>query len=293
MSNSVHLLLPRYGLCNKLLTWAKALILANKTGKKLLVRGWFHFSIGPWLRGETNKRLYNGLLHQTPFFQFWISKLFQSKAINYQTLLSSPLNTDDFKETPYISDLPILANYYQEIKDAFLSLIKPGQSKAIAKLHAPFIGIHIRRGDYVKIGSTTELDYFKEHILKLRELLEFEAPVTIFTDGKSGELETLLEINNVAIFPSQNDLIDLLVLSKSKILITSKASSYSYWAAFISESVILHHPQTWVKQCRPAAINELFFEGIINWEAKQPELFIENIQNLKSQFHGESKTRYN
>lgn len=281
MSNSVHLLLPRYGLCNKLLTWAKALVLANKTGKKLLVRGWFHFSIGPWLRGETNKRLYNGLLHQTPFVQFWLSKLFQPEAINYQILLKSPLNTDDFKETPYISDLPILANYYQEIKDAFLSLIKPDQLKAIAKLPTPIIGIHIRRGDYVTIGSTTDLNYFKEHILKLRQLLRFEAPVTIFTDGKPNELETLLEIANVAIFPSQNDLIDLLALSKSKILITSKASSYSYWAAFMSEAVVLHHPQTWVKQCRPSDINQHLFEGIIDWNTKQPDLFLENIQKFK------------
>lgn len=50
--------LPRAGLGNKLLVWARALVFARMNDLPLLVSPWQQLSIGPVLRQEKRKRFY-------------------------------------------------------------------------------------------------------------------------------------------------------------------------------------------------------------------------------------------
>ena len=143
---------------------------------------------------------------------------------------------------------------------------------------SPVIGVHIRRGDFVKNGSAVNLDYYIQVIKTIRFINGNNLPVTVFSDGHRAELNPILQLNNVEIFDSKDDLIDLLTLSKSKILITSIGSSYSYWAAFMNNGVVIHHPKSWVPQCRPVEINKENFEGLFCEENINSPFFRKNIQ---------------
>ena len=60
LESTVYARLPRGGLGNKLLVWARALIFARQHGLPLYVSGWADIKIGPYLRGERVKRQYRG-----------------------------------------------------------------------------------------------------------------------------------------------------------------------------------------------------------------------------------------
>lgn len=271
--------LPRYGLCNKLITWAKAYALCELSSNKMVVRGWAHFSLGVWLRREKSKRWYSGYFRQTSWLKYYLIYFFYQHK-TYSDLLQSEYNTFGFDSTPYISDLPKLTPFYEGILREFWGLINKRHIAIANSLETPVIGVHIRRGDFLQSNIETDLDYFKNQISNLRNLLGESYPVILFSDGRADELKELLSLSNVKLCESKNDLVDLLHLSKSKIIITSKGSSFSYWAAFISKAVVIHHPSTWVKECRPNSINSIYFEGIVDFSTSLPPLFVENLNTM-------------
>lgn len=272
--------LPRYGLANKLITWAKAWVWCNNNNVDLHTNGWVHFPIGSILRKENRLRWYQGFFKSDKrvHFRFW-HKEQTIKSINDQPL--SGIKRFGFKATPYISDLKELQTFQHQIKNAFYDMISQEQINKCNQQEVPIIGVHIRRGDFVKTGSSVHLDYYINTIEKIRKISKKELPVTVFSDGFECELLPVLSLPNTKLFKSVNDLVDLLVLSKSRILITSLSSSYSYWAAFFSDGIIIHHPKTWVKQCRPDSINNSVFEGLVNWDSELPELLKKNMADIQ------------
>jgi hypothetical protein len=262
---------PRYGLCNKLITWAKALVWCEKNGVRLVVRGWTHLPIGSILRGDRSWRWYHGFFKgSNPLAGLFTLKKSMLVA-GISDSMATGISLFHFKATPYISDLPLLKDYQPMIKQEFYKMIRPKQKELAAAFDPPTIGIHIRLGDFAKIGASVKLDYFCKLIHNIRDLLSNEVPITVFSDGYKTELEPRLSIPNVLLFPSTNDLVDLLVFSSSHILVTSPGSSYSHWAAFISEGIVIHHPSTWVPQCRPESVNSNKFEGKLQANDSFPE----------------------
>ena len=120
------------------------------------------------------------------------------------------------------------------------------------QLTSPEIGLHVRRGDFRKLadGETfgedgcvqTPLEYFIDVVRKIRKGAQSELPVTVFSDARKNELEQLLKLGNVYFSEKRKDIIDLLWLSKSKIIVCSPSSTFSYWAAFLSSAYVVHHP---------------------------------------------------
>ncbi|MDP5015756.1 MAG: hypothetical protein NWQ43_00310, partial [Dolichospermum sp.] len=53
--------MPRSGLGNMLLVWARAILFAEFNGLPVLSPNWNEVRIGPWLRGERTKRYYGNL----------------------------------------------------------------------------------------------------------------------------------------------------------------------------------------------------------------------------------------
>lgn len=279
-TSKVYLRFERFGLCNKLIMWAKAYVFANNNNATLITSSWFHLPVGSILRGEGSLRLYrNFFTNRTSLFlpSILLKHLNRFSSIEKQAIT---FKKSVFNGTPLISDLVELAPYRHLILPAFFGMIHPIHKKRIANSECPVIGVHVRLGDFNKIGAATTIRYYVDLIKSIREVSGKNLPVTLFSDGYDHELKELLDLDNVKRFTTQNDLIDLVVLSKSKLLITSKGSSYSYWAAFIGEGVILHHPKTWVLQCRDENTNSEVFEGTISDHQSWPQLLIHNIQSI-------------
>jgi hypothetical protein len=102
-------------------------------------------------------------------------------------------------------------------------------------------------------------------------------PVTVFTDGRKSELQQLFELENIFLSEDNDDLTDLLLLSRSKILITSAGSTFSYWAAFISEGIIISHPEYENLKVRPKCKDAETFEGALDLNN---EVFINKIKAI-------------
>lgn len=283
-NKKLYLNFPRFGLCNKLLCWANAFVWCKRNNAELVVSGWTHIPIGSILRAEKSLRWYRNFFNNER--GNWFNKIFFYKAKVISSIEEVSLDSHKlykYEATPYISDLPKLSPYREEIKSEFFKMIKRKHLRTFEEIAPPVIGLHIRRGDFLKSGSQTDLSYYSELVERLREISGSELPVTIFTDGYPDELTEVLRLPKVKLFDSVNDLVDLLVLSSSKVLVTTVGSSYSYWAAFISEGVVLHHPTTWIEQCRPQHINKKKFEG--KYTSKNPpQKLIKNIEALSLKF---------
>ena len=123
--------------------------------------------------------------------------------------------------------------------------------KQILKLNKIDVAIHVRLGDFQRlsegvdfknVGATrTPFSFYIDEINRI-SILNPEYNFTIFSDGHESELKPLLELEKTILFKSINDIVDLFQMSKSKILITSAGSTYSYWAGFLGECEIVQHP---------------------------------------------------
>ncbi len=138
------------------------------------------------------------------------------------------------------------------IKEFHQLLSKKSQSCLDSYQNPSAIGVHIRMGDFKQLkegedfkllGATrTPLTYFKQCILEIRAQLGTEIPAIVYTDGYPSELEEILKLDNTHLNETKFDIVDLINLSKSKIIITSAHSSFSEWAGFISDAPIIRHP---------------------------------------------------
>jgi len=276
---ALYLKFPRYGLCNKIITWAKAFVWCKENDADLFVKSWVHIPIGSVLRREKSKRWYKNFF-VTPTLPL-LKKIHFRNASVIKSLNDHKNNAEQyykFESTPLIEDIPLLSCYRNEIISSFFGMIEEEQLMILDKIKTPKIGVHIRRGDFITNGSVLDLTYYINIINDLRKINGNSLEVVIFSDGHEEELLSVLELPNVSLFQTVNDLIDLIVLSKSEILVTTKGSSYSYWAGFISNAVIIHHPETWVKECRPKEINTVKYEGVYPEANCWPDLLIKNIK---------------
>jgi hypothetical protein len=240
--------------------------------------------IGPWLRGERSKRKYNGFFI---FEKSLVGDLMDKMRFNQLDKMSlihePPLQkVHAAGERNFIfSEIPDYRHYFDGLQEnrelvisLFWKLITPPIKKRLEDLKSPCIGVHIRMGDFKvpaegiafgTVGHTRSPEqYFIEMILAIRKIHGSCLPVSVFTDGRKEELKKLFQLANIYMVERNNDLTDLLLLSKSKIIITSAGSTFSYWAAFLSEAMVIMHPTYERIKIRPEKMKEKVYEGALH-----------------------------
>lgn len=290
--------LPKAGLGNQLFPLMRAYTFAHLNNLPVIVTNYHQLKMGPWLRREKNKRKYNGFF---TFEKTWISAQLDNwgikkyrKGQKKEPELRMVEDKETLVESYLFSAIPHYAHRFDGLKEnrqlviqLLWNLITPAIKKKLRELSAPFIGVHIRMGDFRhlsngeefgKVGTVrTPEEYFIEMINEIRKLQGTELPVSVFTDGDKKELNTLFQLPGVRIVRGNNDLVDLLLLSKSRIIITSAGSTFSYWAAFISDAVVITHPTYINIKIRPENISNLLYEG--SFDKNNPQ-FIKAIQSI-------------
>lgn len=293
--------LPRAGLGNQLFPLMKAYTFAYLNHLPVVVVNYHQVKVGPWLRGEKNKRNYNR------FFVFqknivaeqlekWkIRKYVRSKQYT-EPEIKMIGDKEALSEYFVFSAIPHYAKRFDGLKEnrelviSLLSdIIAPSIKKKVDQLIIPCIGVHIRMGDFRKLRQGEEFgkvgavrtpeDYFINIINSIRKLHGSDLPVSVFTDGSKSELSKLFKLRNINLVEGNNALVDLLLLSRSKIIITSASSTFSYWAAFISEATIISHPAFVNLKIRPEMDKKQLFEGAFD---ENNEHLMESIQSIHS-----------
>jgi hypothetical protein len=159
------------------------------------------------------------------------------------------------------------------------------------KAERPVIAVHIRCGDFRKlqagedfrsVGSVrTPLEYFISTIQEVRRCAGTDLPVTVFTDGQPAEIQPIVDLPSVRVAARNKPIFDLLLMSRAQLIIVSAASTFGYWAGFLSDSPVLLHPDHIHASHRPGWINERYFEGAAAGPfEKWPDLLVRNVRDL-------------
>ena len=289
--------LPDAGLGNKLFTWAHGVIFAQENNLKHYSVGFAKLKIGPILRRESSWRFYNNYFKTSKIISrtcFFILHLRNTTVVDYSNC-QSKLDLQNvrvfiFNQIPHWSDyfLNIRESRDLVIKKYFESLTEKNYVRYQSK-SCPIIGIHIRMGDFKKmaectnfaeVGQTrTPLDYFINIIKILRAIIGRDLEVTIFSDGKKSELQKILNLNNVVIAENDSDMLQMLHLSKSKIIVLSAGSTFGQWAAFFSDGAVINHYEHFHSFIRPSEFNKNSYEGVIIPGEKVDKKLLEYINN--------------
>lgn len=283
--------LPKAGLGNQLFPLMRATTFAHINNLTIRVTNYRQFKPGPWMRREKSKRNYNGIFTfrksiLAGLADNWKLKKYKPHALVKEPHIARVAEKDLKGHCFYFSAIPHYTKYFDDLKEnrqlvieLLWNFIKPKIRESLKRLTPPAIGVHIRMGDFRKLregekfGETgtvrTPEKYFIEIIQSIRKIHGRDLPVSIFTDGSKVEFEKLFELNNVHLIDGNNDLEDLLLLSKSKIIVTSAGSTFSYWAGFLSEAAIIMHP-TYVNMIiRPEDINESHYYGALDEHSQE------------------------
>lgn len=292
--------LPRAGLGNMLFVWSRALVYAHLSGSCLITSSWTKPRVGPLLRGERSCRWYGGYfreLHRTSrLVKLWV--LLTYPRIEEPSFESTQRDSASrvlyvFKRIPHWRDYfgeirghreLVRAKLYESVSDRHL--------ESLSRIEPPVVGVHVRRGDFrhlrpgeefAKVGLVrTPLSYFQDMIRSIRMINGSEVPVTVFSDGHDEELAALLAMPNVQRASSNADIVDLLLLSKSGLIVASAGSTFGYWAGFLADAALILHPDHIHAPIRPDDVNMRFFEGSPDRPAveKWPSLLKRNIKAL-------------
>lgn len=275
--------LPKAGLGNQLFPLMHAQLFARLNGLPVIVTGYHQLKLGPYLRKEKSKRRYSGYFNfQKNVIGEYVDQLRIIFLKKKYTAVYEPevrkLKEDELSNRAFIFEkLPTYHHYFKQYKDhreavkqLLYGMLNPWITREVENAMAPVIGVHIRMGDFRKLNEgevfkgghvRTPEHYFIDIINTIREVNGKDLPVSVFTDGYPDEFKALLNIGNIKIVEGNTDIVDLLLLSKSSVIVSSTGSTFSYWAGFLSEAPIIMHPDHIHESIRN---NEGLFEGPIS-----------------------------
>lgn len=286
--------IPKAGLGNQLFVIMRAALFSTTNKLPIVYTNYNQLKLGPYLRNEKSKRKYSAFFnfYKNPFFE-----LIDKVKIFGSTLPIVDEDNDLLHPNGIIykfSQIPHWSDYFKDLKNhrhvvikIFYDLLREDIKREVEGLEMPVIGIHVRRGDFRDLQANenfkdvgavrTPLQYFKELIFGIRKLNGFPLPVTIFSDGYDDELQELLAIENVKRSSNKPDIVDMLLLSRSKIIVASAGSTFSYWAGFLSNAPIIMHPDHLHASIRD--INDGFYQGYFDETSNYLVRYIKSLYN--------------
>jgi hypothetical protein len=254
--------IPKSGLGNQLFPIVTAILYAEKHNLKIYFTNYHQLKIGPYLRKEKTKRNYKKYFsfEKSLFTDIYFRLKLLILTYFYNVIKEPSLNIVQNDNTIYLfNNIPHWSDYFSKLKpyrleaiDVLNRIVRASILTNVAKMTPPTVGIHVRMGDFklfnptisfAEQGSTrTPLAYFRNIIKVLQNTNNEIGSISVFSDGRISELQELLCIDNTKLIEGNKDIEDLLLLSKSKIIVVSVNSTFSYWAAFISNATIIRHP---------------------------------------------------
>jgi hypothetical protein len=290
------------GLGNMMFVWARGVAFAKKNKLQYHTTTWFKFFyiLRSYLIGRKDVRNYYPYFNrQLNFTKYATSKL------PWVTKIVEPdfeISVENKDEAAYIfNKIPNWSNYFKDIKayrndiiNEFYAMLSKTIINDVNAQQIPIIAVHVRLGDFQplnnntlfkNVGNTrTPLSYFILLIEKIRKINGENLRVAIFSNGNIDELNPLLSLPNTYLSNnSKYDITELILMAKSKLLITSAGSTFSYWSAFLGDIPVINHFEHIHSPIRDESTNQLYFEGgvdpytpITEW----PSLLIKNIKDI-------------
>lgn len=254
----------RFGLGHSLLAWARCVVWGEKMGAKMIAPRWLKPRIGPYLRGERDKREYFKLFSNKGLIRDPVRSLIlwtTSKTLSSDGFFDIDIYSEKFKqgkerhvvvfnnagadnEKKHFSDI----YGYSELLNTKLRQIV--RKDYLPKNVAKGIAIHVRMGDFSPAvdqntleqnNSRLPIEWYCDALLELRRVLGIDVEAIVYSDGTDEELEPLLNLAHVNRVAKQESVTDLLSISEAPLLIAS-GSGFSLWGAFLGQVPTIHYP---------------------------------------------------
>jgi len=280
-----------------LFIWARGIVFSKLNELPMITAPWWGFRWGALLRREQKKRLYWKYFVESPLhlqllarFQWRFTTVIIEPSV--EKLAGIPLRDKTmflFSQVMPEDDLfGSFKNYHDIIATELFNVLHPSRKQLLLKYEQPVIGIHIRRGDF-KLGSTlTPVDFFIAGINIIRKELGQCFPVTVFTDADLDEIGALFLLPSIKLAEEKADILDILLLSKSRFLLLSAGSTFSYWAAFLSDAFVVRPANDWLGQIKDIEPGNNFFDMKWQFDDELSTGFLkENIKRHSLNLHHE------
>lgn len=238
------------GLGNLLFVWARALVRSIETGAELVSPVWHQIKIGPWLRGEADKRSYLDVFPLRPATAVWTDLVRCRLRGHRVNRLSAEITAHSGVEYEIVDDgrpcFHDLEPYREAIRAALIRAARP--SVLPKQDERPTVAVHVRLGDFARpqvtapqfeTNTSFPLAWYISAIDSLRDRLDLrDETAIVFSDGKDEELAPLLRLPKIRRARKRSALHDLLTLSNAKYIIGSH-STFTFWAAFLGAATLV------------------------------------------------------
>jgi hypothetical protein len=254
-------LVGRAGLGNGLFPWARAELFAHQCGAHVLAPHWAKVRLGPYLRGEPEKRNYGRFfqaahhVHGLP--RIVISALGRRISEGRATAPAGPNQSflPQVVEFNGIGDLftPLLAEHEFVGRQLWGMTREPLLSTG-QQYGNRFIAMHVRRGDITRQGFAeqelkevvrqfTPLSWFIGMARAVRRVRALRSVrIVVFTDGGNEEVEALCNIDGTYLSQRLPSITELWTMAHAGLLFASGFSTFSMWASFLGGMPTVYAP---------------------------------------------------
>lgn len=253
----------RAGLGNLLFPWARAEVFARQHGLPVLAPQWTQPKIGPLLRREKDLRYYTGLFSNAGCVRglrrWWIAYRAEhvSEELGPRALRNPPQRRPRAVvfsgEGAWFEPL----HAHREFVARRLIEILSGSTRNqldVSTDRTPYVAAHVRRGDMKTLAHrepfplghwahTPSIEWFVGAVHAVREAAGTAIPIKVFSDGTDEQLRPLLSLPGVHRAAPNPSVVDILLLSRARAVITSGSSSFSSWGVFLGGLPSLWYPQ--------------------------------------------------
>ena len=251
----------RYGLGHSLLAWARCRLWCDDYSIPMLAPSWRQLRVGPFLRGERDKRQYYRLFH-FPGYVTGLRRLALLTTTQRIAAESCDLRAVAeersaklvvFRNLPAMNDVTYFADIVgrgSQVRARLLAMTKPRYvPQPIAR---PHIALHVRMGDFsappslekLRAGATNArlpVEWYCSMLAGVRARVGRDYPAVVYSDGTDESLAPLLAMPEVQRSPRQSSVSDLLSMSQGSLLISS-GSGFSEWGSYLGDQPRICHP---------------------------------------------------
>ena len=245
---------PGSGLGNLLFPWARAVVCHANSDGHLISPTWRNIKLGPWLRGEADKRTYGDVFKHRPLVK-WLQDL-KIKATRPREISEHEYydfigigNPASPVSKPTLVVFEGMAGYFSDIaghEDLIRSTLRQECRIPVDQVPA-HIAVHVRLSDFVTAAAganqtysrntRVDLEWYESEIQRVKERYR-DLPVRVYTDDRECPgVRKLASDEGASVVTPTNALVDMLKMSEATHIVLS-ASTFSLWAAFLSKATV-------------------------------------------------------
>ncbi len=292
--------IPRAGMGNQLLTWAKAATYSHRHGLELIHWGWSNPSLTRIRRIRMGNETWLSLLQGTPLLHV-AKRLHQTRGWARIVEPAQDAKPLPEKSVCLFHSVPPWQDYFGDFRDErdfvlaeLRKTMRAGVWEQAKAIERPYVIANVRMDDFKTLAGGVEFasvgqhrtpfEFFESAATGIRHHAGWNVPIHVVTDGTPEELAPLMaRVANIVLVPQRPALVNLLWMSQANAIIASAGSTFSFWAGFLGQAAMMHHPSHVPVPSRPLKTTAQCYDGpaVEHWN-EWPDLLKSNLRAIQT-----------